>query len=218
MEDIRIKFIGQKRSKYHAVQRGFNLIELMIVVIIIGILTAISVPGFSGLIKNQALTAVGTEIVASMQMARTESIKRSTPVTVCFIKIDTIPAACEDPGVTTSDIDYIRVFIDDDTTTPAVDPNNTFDANDTPIFLSTQLNQKVFLKQDKVNNRNTGGSIQYNQRGKASFQAGNDRNAAYIAVCDDRELNSFGYLVSLNATGRASLSRLPENSFVNCSN
>ena len=153
-----------------------------------------------------------------MQMARTESIKRSTPVTVCFTKVETTPATCEDPGVTTSDIDYIRIFIDDDTTTPAVGPNNTFDANDTPIFLSTQLNQKVFLKQDKVNNRNTGGSIQYNQRGKASFQAGNDRNAAYIAVCDDRELNSFGYLVSLNATGRASLSRLPENSFVNCSN
>jgi len=64
-------------------QGGFTLLELLVVVIIIGIVAAIGFPSFRIMIANNRLAAGANEVLAGMQAARTEAIRRNTRVVVC---------------------------------------------------------------------------------------------------------------------------------------
>lgn len=62
---------------------GFTLVELMITLSLVAIMAAMAVPSFTGFIANNRLAAQANELVASLNLARSESIKRNTRVTVC---------------------------------------------------------------------------------------------------------------------------------------
>lgn len=62
---------------------GFTLVELMITLVLVSILATISVPSFMSLIANNRLTTQANELVSSLNLARSEAIKRNTRVTVC---------------------------------------------------------------------------------------------------------------------------------------
>lgn len=63
-------------------RNGFTLIELMITVAIVGILLVVAIPSFSQTIRNNRLTTNINELVASLNFARSEAVKRNYAVSV----------------------------------------------------------------------------------------------------------------------------------------
>lgn len=64
-------------------QAGFTLIELMIVCVIVAILLIWGIPSFSDMLRNQQRDAALFDLVSDLNLARSESLKRGTSVTLC---------------------------------------------------------------------------------------------------------------------------------------
>lgn len=62
---------------------GFTLIELLVVVAIAGVLVALAMPSFQSAMQKRSATSVAESLVSDLRFARTEALKRTTPVTVC---------------------------------------------------------------------------------------------------------------------------------------
>lgn len=63
--------------------RGFTLVELVLVLTIGAILLAIAIPGYAFLVSGSRLSTATNDLVTALHLARSEAIKRRTRVTVC---------------------------------------------------------------------------------------------------------------------------------------
>ena len=91
---------------------GFTLIELMIVIAITAILTALAVPSFSVTLDNQRISGAAEAVLNDLRWARSEAIKRNTEVRVTFTSgsnwsytIDTVPELVTSDGVLPKTVD-----------------------------------------------------------------------------------------------------------------
>ena len=64
-------------------QAGFNLLELMITIGILGVITAIAIPSFQSVSINSSLSTETNDLVSSLRHARSEAAKQGQNVTVC---------------------------------------------------------------------------------------------------------------------------------------
>ena len=86
--------------------RGFTLIELMITITVFAILASIGTPLLNSFIASNRLTAQTNQMVSSLNLARSESIKRSQRATICTS--DVAQTAC---AATTWETGWL-VFVD----------------------------------------------------------------------------------------------------------
>jgi len=73
-------------------QRGFTLIELVVVLVIMAILLAVSVSSFSAWIRNMRIRAAAESVITGLELAKSEALKRNTGVR--FSLVDSLGGGC----------------------------------------------------------------------------------------------------------------------------
>ena len=82
------------RTDAPASMRGFTLIEVLVVITISAILLAVGVPMFQSSIASMRASEGANSMVASLELARTEALRRGTTVSLCRVT-NTNPTACD---------------------------------------------------------------------------------------------------------------------------
>lgn len=161
-------------------ENGFTLVELMITIALFAILAAFAAPSFRTVIQNNRITTQLNDLVGSLQLARSEAVKRGQPVSLCK---SADGAACNGGGNWNQG--WI-VFLD-------VDGDGALDGadGDTILNVGAQLNGNNTL----VGSANVANVIRFNPRGFAPNTNGT------LALCDDRG-NSQAKGVAIANTGR----------------
>jgi len=87
-----IPFVGAENPVIHPLicqklpfvwNKGFTLVELIVALTIAGILMAVAAPALQKFVSSNRLTGQVNELLADINLARSEAIKRSTTTGVC---------------------------------------------------------------------------------------------------------------------------------------
>ena len=71
------------KRQAHDAERGFTLYELLITLLVIGVVLALGVPNLAEFTQNSRMTATANDMHAAFQLARTESARAKTNITIC---------------------------------------------------------------------------------------------------------------------------------------
>jgi len=64
-------------------ERGFTMVEVLVVMTISAILLALAIPSFERLVRTNRVSSATNSMLAALDLARSEAVRRSGVVTVC---------------------------------------------------------------------------------------------------------------------------------------
>lgn len=74
---------ARRQRRVPARQAGVTLLELIVTIAVAAILLALAVPSFTSVINGNRITAAANELMAGIQSARMEAIRRNARVVLC---------------------------------------------------------------------------------------------------------------------------------------
>jgi type IV fimbrial biogenesis protein FimT len=77
---------------------GFNILELMIAITVLGVLLGIGIPSFNEITRSNRTAAQSNELMTALSLARSEATKLGMPVSVCAAS-DATQSTCAGAGV-----------------------------------------------------------------------------------------------------------------------
>lgn len=185
--------------------RGFTLMELMIVLALAAVILAIGAPNFREFRQNNRLTAAANDFLASVQLARTEAVKRQTIVSIC----PSDDPAASDAGCSAGEFSRWIVFEDTDGDCLRGDGEPLIRAEagrDSPPHSDLERARQLRVTAD-------GSCVSI---GATGFTRDLDAPASRFVFCDARGIDvqpgtdqSLGRGILLNRTGRAQITRDP---------
>ncbi len=172
---------------------GFTLTELLIVVALAAIMVAMGMPHFGDMVNDNRRAAEVNRFVTSLNLARTEALKRRTTVTVCKSSDPLNPTPDCDTSAKWEDGWLIFVNLDGDDSPAAVD------AGETVLRVSAEIESDI----DITGFGDFANHVSYGFDGSLRVPA--TSTGGRFNFCDDRGPPA-ARAVLINNTGRARLS------------
>jgi type IV fimbrial biogenesis protein FimT len=167
---------------------GFTLVELMITVAIVGIVASIGVPSFQEMLNQNRASSLANELATSLNLARSEAIKRGAQVSVC--KSGNVTASSPTCSTAASWKDGWLIFVDKGTA-------GTFDnGSDTRLKVGQPSNSNANIN----GYTNFANYVAYLPSGMSK---GNSLPNGSLDICVDGVQRS----IKINSTGRSRLSK-----------
>lgn len=164
-------------------QSGLTLIELVTTIALVGILLGMAVPSFSYVIQQNAMVSHSNELVSSINLARSEAVKRGVPVKL------------KAKGATATD-EWGAGWI------VWIDSNN----DDSPDSGEPTLKEVAALE-GAITLNSQGNSSLYRFLADGSF-ASAGASTDTLDVCDTRETGEKGRRLRIELSGHVSISNL----------
>jgi len=193
VQPLILPFVGQNKPLANHGNCGFTLLELMTALVVAATLIAIAVPSMSSFIQNNRIVTQTNDLIADLNFARSESVKRSTTIAICKSSNAT---ACSTGG---NNWAMGRIIFVDPNANGVVDPGETI------------LRARELL--DGGNTLNAGGNLAnfliFTKTGITTLAPSTTR-ANEFALCDQRGLTQ-GRSITLEITGRATIAKPPQD-------
>jgi type IV fimbrial biogenesis protein FimT len=181
--------MDRQHSRHPATATGFTLVELMVTLGVVAILMAVAIPTMRDFIRNNRLSSGVNDLLHSIQVARTEAIKRQNGnVVVCGTNNPT----AADNAIVCSYNTFTGWFVFQDTNG---DWQHALDGSEPVIERHSTLDASVTVKTDANND-----IVSFGPSGFAN-PAGARVPTATLVLCDARGVKQLG----TGATARAML-------------
>lgn len=166
--------------------KGFTLIELMITISVAAILIAVAVPGFGSLLSNNRISSSVSAFNQTLNLARSEAVRRGTVVSVCRSNDQT----------TCTNTPWDRGWL------VWADPNNNriLDNAEVTIRVQGALSTTISMVQAPAPD-----PFSYNPNGFLNIAPG---NVLTFNVCDNTRNGETGRQIRVPAVGKNSSSNL----------
>ncbi|WP_159016284.1 GspH/FimT family pseudopilin [Cognatiluteimonas profundi] len=195
-------------------QAGFTLIELMVALAVMAIVLSFAIPSFESIVNSNRLSSAANEMVASIQTAKMESLRRNRRAVVCLSDAPNLTTpACS--GLTSTTGGWIT-FVDENA-------NGTFDNTATPPIPADTLLRTSLIKapvQVLVSAQLPAGKLIVRSDGLARDNTGTALLSGSLDVCiptrrpaeNVRHVNiGFGSAVSIASENESAACNTPAN-------
>jgi len=175
--------------------RGFTAIELAIVVTIAGVLITLAIPNLRDVIRNSHITSATNELVATLNLARSEALKRHAQVRVCAApdaptSDDPTAALCEAGTDLTAGWMIIAENVTDPT--PEWVPIRISSASGATKVITDSASSDTF-------------QIAFDPQGQMM-----DTSVVTFSICDDRDpAERYGRYITVAQSGLLKASKIP---------